>query len=167
MTPIKTAAPRTAPGTNIGHVHLRVADVDRAIAFYSGVLGFDVMQRYGSQAAFLSADGYHHHIGLNSWESRGGTPPPPGHTGLYHTAFLYPTRAALAAAVKRVMQAGVPLTGLADHGVSLALYLDDPDGNGVELYWDKPREEWPVDEKGYLAMYNAPFDLEALLAEAE
>jgi catechol 2,3-dioxygenase len=127
------------PETRVGHVHLKVADLDRAIAFYSGILGFDVTQRYGSQAAFLSAGGYHHHIGLNTWDSLGGTPPPPGHTGLYHSAFLFPNRKALAQVLKRLVAAGYPLTGASDHGVSEALYLDDPDGNGVELYRDRPR----------------------------
>ena len=150
----------------VGHIHLRVADLDRAIAFYSGVLGFDVMQKVGDQAAFLSAGGYHHHIGLNTWESRGGMPPPPGHTGLYHTAFLYPSRAALGAAVRRVIGAGVQITGKADHGVSEAVYFDDPDGNGVELYRDKSQSEWPIDAKGRLAMVNAPLDLEGLIADA-
>ena len=153
-------------GVDIGHVHLKVADVDRALDFYCGVLGFELQQRYGEDAAFVSAGGYHHHIGLNVWESAGGTPPPKGHTGLYHTAFLYPTRADLADAVRRVVAAGVPLTGMADHGVSEAIYLDDPDGNGVELYRDKPREEWPVDAEGRVAMVNARLDLEGLLAEA-
>lgn len=166
MTPIKSADTPTQPQVRIGHVHLRVADLDRALDFYSGVLGFDVMQRYGDQAAFLSAGGYHHHVALNTWDSKGGTPPPLGHTGLYHSAFLYPSRAALGMAVKRVFEAGVKLTGRADHGVSLAVYLDDPDGNGVELYWDKPRDEWPVDDAGHLAMVNAPFDLDQLIAEA-
>lgn len=154
------------PGTVVGHVHLKVADLDRAIGFYAGVLGFEVTQRYGPQAAFLSAGGYHHHIGLNTWESRGGSPPPPGHTGLYHTAFLYPDRAALADALKRVMTAGIPLDGAADHGVSEAIYLRDPDGNGVELYRDRPEAEWPRDDRGNLRMVNAPLDLAALLAEA-
>lgn len=157
----------THPETRIGHVHLKVADLDRAIAFYSGVLGFELQQRYGPGAAFLSAGGYHHHIGLNTWESRGGTPPPPGHTGLYHTAFLYPSRAALADAVRRVTEAGIPLDGAADHGVSEAVYLRDPDGNGVELYRDRPRSDWPRDGDGHLAMINAPLDVAALLAEAE
>ncbi len=157
----------THPETRIGHVHLKVADLDRAIAFYSGVLGFELQQRYGPGAAFLSAGGYHHHIGLNTWESRGGTPPPPGHTGLYHTAFLYPSRAALAEAVRRVTEAGIPLDGAADHGVSEAVYLRDPDGNGVELYRDRPRSDWPRDGDGHLAMINAPLDVAALLAEAE
>jgi catechol 2,3-dioxygenase len=166
MQPLEPAADPTAPGVRIGHVHLKVADLDRAIAFYSGVLGLDVMQRYGPKAAFLSAGGYHHHIGLNVWESAGGTPPPPGHTGLYHTAFLYPDRAALGRAVRRVIAAGVPLTGMADHGVSEAVYLDDPDGNGIELYRDKPRAEWPLDGDGRIAMSNARLDLDALLAAA-
>lgn len=155
-----------APGTRIGHVHLKVADLDRALAFYSGVLGFELMQRYGSQAAFLSAGGYHHHIGLNTWESRGGTPPAPGHTGLYHTAILYPTRADLADALRRLVEAGIQLTGASDHGVSQALYLDDPDGNGVELYWDRPEAEWPRDAEGKLSMVTKRLDLNALLAEA-
>lgn len=154
------------PAARIGHVHLKVADLDRAIAFYSGVLGFELTQRYGPGAAFLSAGGYHHHIGLNTWESQGGTPPPPGHTGLYHTAFLYPDRAQLADALRRVVEAGIPLDGAADHGVSEAIYLTDPDGNGVELYRDKPEEDWPRKPDGTLAMSNAPLDLEALLAEA-
>ncbi|HEX9858497.1 MAG TPA: VOC family protein [Paracoccaceae bacterium] len=152
--------------TRIGHVHLKVADLDRAIAFYSGVLGFEVQQRYGTQAAFLSAGGYHHHIGLNTWESRGATPPPPGHTGLYHTAILFPDRASLGAALKRLIAAGVPLEGASDHGVSEAIYLRDPDGNGVELYRDRPEAEWPRDPQGKLAMVTARLDLDALLAEA-
>jgi catechol 2,3-dioxygenase len=153
------------PATRIGHVHLKVADLDRAIAFYSGVLGFELTQRYGPQAAFLSAGGYHHHIGLNTWESAGGTPPPPGHTGLYHTAFLYPDRASLANALRRVLAAGIPLDGAADHGVSEAIYLRDPDGNGVELYRDRPEAEWPRDRNGQLAMVNSRFDLRRLLDE--
>lgn len=157
----------TPPGSRIGHVHLKVADLDRAIAFYSGVLGFPVTQRYGRQAAFLGADGYHHHIGLNTWDSAGGTLPPPGHTGLYHTAFVYPDRAALAAVVARVLAHGIPLTGAADHGVSEAVYLNDPDGNGVELYRDKPVTAWPRDTDGGLAMCNGPLDLERLLLEAQ
>lgn len=155
-----------APATRIGHVHLKVADLERAIGFYSGVLGFELIQRYGSQAAFLSAGGYHHHIGLNTWESKGGTPPPPGHTGLYHTAFLYPDRAELADALRRVIEAGIPLDGAADHGVSEAIYLRDPDGNGVELYRDRAPEDWPRDAEGTLAMVNAPLDLRKLLSEA-
>lgn len=154
------------PETRIGHVHLKVADLERAIAFYSGVLGFELTQRYGSQAAFLSAGGYHHHIGLNTWESRGGSPPPPGHTGLYHTAILYPDRAALGDALKRLVEAGIPLDGAADHGVSEALYLRDPDGNGVELYRDRPEVEWPRDAEGGLKMVSEPLDLRALLTEA-
>lgn len=153
------------PQTSIGHVHLKVADLDRSIAFYSGVLGFAVTQRYGTQAAFLSAGGYHHHIGLNTWESLGGTPAPRGHTGLYHTALLYPDRAELADALYRVVQAGITIDGAADHGVSEAIYVTDPDGNGVELYRDRPREEWPVDERGNLEMFNAPLDLNKLLRE--
>lgn len=156
----------THPETRVGHVHLRVADLDRAIAFYSGVLGFEVQQRYGAQAAFLGAGGYHHHIGLNTWDSGGGTPPPPGHTGLYHTAFLFPDRAALGAAIRRVMAAGIPLTGAADHGVSEAVYLDDPDGNGVELYRDRPAIDWPRSADGKLAMSNKRLDVAALVAEA-
>jgi catechol 2,3-dioxygenase len=147
----------------IGHVHLKVADLDRALAFYRDVLGFEVTQRYGSQAAFLSAGGYHHHIGLNTWESAGGKPPTPGATGLYHVAILYPTRAELADALRRVSQAGIPLEGASDHGVSEAIYLRDPDNNGVELYWDKPKEQWPRSADGGLAMFTHSLDLEALL----
>jgi catechol 2,3-dioxygenase len=154
------------PATRIGHVHLKVADLDRAITFYAGVLGFQLQQKFGTQAAFLSAGGYHHHLGLNTWESKGGTPPPKGHTGLYHTAFLYPDRAQLADALRRVVAAGIPIEGAADHGVSEAVHLSDPDGNGVELYRDRPEAEWPRDAAGQLAMNNAPLDLEALLAEA-
>lgn len=154
------------PGTRIGHVHLKVADLDRAIGFYSDLLGFALMQRYGTQAAFLSAGGYHHHIGLNTWQSKGGTPPAPGHTGLFHTAFLYPDRAALATVLKRLVEADYPLDGASDHGVSEALYLTDPDGNGVELYRDRPEEDWPRDSNGDLKMVTAPLDLRALLAEA-
>ena len=154
------------PETRVGHVHLKVADLDRAIAFYSDVLGFEVQQRFGTQAAFLSAGGYHHHIGLNTWESKGGSPPPPGHTGLYHTAFLVPDRASLGAAVARVQAAGIALDGAADHGVSEAVYLSDPDGNGVELYRDRPEADWPRDPQGNLRMITARLDLGALLAEA-
>jgi len=162
-----TAAPRNAPPeAHVGHVHLKVADLERAIAFYSGVLGFDLQQRMGDRAAFLGAGGYHHHIGLNTWESLGASAPPPGHTGLYHTAFLYPDRPSLARAVARVLEAGIALEGAADHGVSEAVYLSDPDGNGVELYRDRPREDWPRDAEGGLAMVNARLDLPALLAEA-
>ena len=152
-------------GVRVGHIHLQVADLDRAIAFYSGVLGFEVQQVWHGQAAFLSAGGYHHHIGLNTWDSRGGPSPAPGTTGLYHTAFLFPDRASLGAAIARVVDAGVPLTGAADHGVSEAVYLDDPDGNGVELYRDRPEADWPRDAEGGLAMVNAPLDVAALVAE--
>jgi catechol 2,3-dioxygenase len=150
--------------TKIGHVHLRVANLDRAIAFYNGVLGFEVTLKYGDSAAFLSAGGYHHHIGLNTWESLGGQPPAVGTTGLYHLAILYPTQAALADALKRLIAAKVPLDGASDHGVSEALYLRDPDGNGVELYWDRPREDWPKDAEGNLTMYTRALDLTRLLA---
>lgn len=153
------------PGVRIGHVHLRVANVERALGFWCGVLGFELMQRYGPQAAFVSAGGYHHHIGLNSWESQGGAPPPRGATGLYHVAILYPTRAALADALRRLIAAGIQLDGAADHGVSEALYLRDPDGNGVELYRDRPEAEWPRDRDGNLQMVTEPLDLEDLLAE--
>ncbi len=155
-----------SPAVRIGHVHLKVADLDRALAFYCGVLGFEIMQRFGTQAAFISAGGYHHHIGLNTWESRGGTPPAPGTTGLYHTAILYPDRATLADALRRLIQAGIPLDGAADHGVSEAIYLRDPDQNGVELYRDRPQSEWPHTATGELAMVTHPLDLNALLAEA-
>lgn len=157
--------PPIAAGTRIGHVHLRVADLSRALDFYVGVLGFQLMQQYGDQAAFISAGGYHHHIGLNTWESRGGTPPPPGHTGLFHTAILYPTRAALADALRRLVAAKIPLDGASDHGVSEALYLRDPDGNGVELYWDRPEDQWPRDAQGGLAMVTERLDLNNLLLE--
>jgi len=155
------------PGVRVGHVHLKVADLERAIAFYHGVLGFEVTQRFGSQAAFLSAGGYHHHIGLNTWESAGGRPPAPGTTGLYHVAFLYPTRRELSDALARVLRAGVELDGAADHGVSEALYLRDPDGNGVELYWDRPQSAWPRTAQGELAMYTRPLDLDGLLSASE
>jgi catechol 2,3-dioxygenase len=154
------------PATRIGHVHLKVADLERALAFYVGVLGFELKQRYGSQAAFVAAGGYHHHIGLNTWESKGGLPPPHGTTGLYHTAILYPTRAALADALKRVMEAEIPVDGASDHGVSQALYLRDPDGNGVELYWDRDEADWPRDSEGNLAMVTRPLDLADLLRVA-
>ncbi len=153
------------PATRIGHVHLKVADLDRALAFYSGVLGFELQYRRPG-AAFLSAGGYHHHIALNTWASAGGTPPPAGHTGLFHAAILYPDRAALARAVRSVRAAGHPLTGASDHGVSEAVYLDDPDGNGLELYRDRPRPEWPRDAQGGIEMWTRRLDLEALLAEA-
>ena len=150
------------PATRIGHVHLKVADLERAIAFYRDVLGFEVTQRYGTQAAFLSAGGYHHHIGLNTWESKGGSPPPGGTTGLYHVAILYPTRAALADALRRVLAAGIPIDGASDHGVSEAIYLRDPDGNGVELYRDRAPEDWPRKADGALAMTTQALDLAAL-----
>jgi catechol 2,3-dioxygenase len=153
------------PGTRIGHVHLKVADLDRALSFYCGVLGFELTQRYGSQAAFVSAGGYHHHIGLNTWESKGGRPPPPGTTGLFHLAILYPTRAALADALRRLIEAKIPLEGASDHGVSEALYLRDPDGNGVELYCDRKEADWPRTTSGELNMGTEPLDLGNLLRE--
>ena len=155
------------PAVRIGHVHLKVADLERALGFWHGALGFDVVQRLGNQAVFLSAGGYHHHIGLNTWESEGGQPPAPGTTGLYHVALLYPTRAALGTALKRLLAAGISLDGAADHGVSEALYLHDPDHNGVELYWDRPESAWPRTSTGALAMSTNPLDLVALLKEAE
>ena len=155
------------PGVRIGHVHLKVADLERSIRFYRDILGFELMQRMGDSAAFLSAGGYHHHLGLNTWESRGGAPPPRGTTGLYHHAILYPNRRALADAVRRLADAGHPLTGASDHGVSEAIYLDDPDGNGVELYRDRPQEEWPRDAEGNLRMILDPLDMEGLMAELE
>ncbi len=158
--------PAIHPGVRLGHVHLKVANLERALAFYRDVLGFEVTLRMGSQAAFLSAGGYHHHIGLNTWESAGGSPPPPGATGLYHTAILYPTRPLLGDALRRVLAANIPLDGAADHGVSEALYLRDPDENGVELYWDRPAEEWPRQPDGSLAMFTRPLDLNALLKAA-
>ena len=154
------------PRVRIGHVHLKVADLERAIGFYRDVLGFDVMQRFGRNAAFLSAGGYHHHIGLNTWESAGGSPPPQRATGLYHVAILYPTRAALGGALRRILDANVPLEGAADHGVSEAIYLRDPDDNGIEIYWDKPQSEWPRTADGGLAMVTHPLDLGALLKES-
>ena len=150
-------------GVRIGHVHLKVADLERALKFYCGVLGFELQQKFGTQAAFISAGGYHHHIGLNTWESAGGSPPPPRSTGLYHVAILYPTRALLADAVRRVLAAGVELDGAADHGVSEAIYLRDPDGNGVELYRDRPESEWPRTPNGELTMFTRQLDLAALL----
>ncbi|MCF3935739.1 VOC family protein [Acuticoccus sp. M5D2P5] len=153
-------------GVRIGHVHLKVADLERSIDFYCGILGFELMQRYGDQAAFLSAGGYHHHIGLNTWDSKGGSPPARGTTGLFHVAIVYPTRAALGDALRRLTAANVPLDGASDHGVSEALYLRDPDQNGVELYWDRPREAWPVDADGSVAMGNQRLDLRDLLAAA-
>ena len=157
--------PSIDAGVRIGHVHLKVADLDRSLAFYCGVLGFQLMQRFGSQAAFVSAGGYHHHIGLNTWESLGGKPPAPGTTGLYHLAILYPTRALLADALRRIRNAGIPLEGASDHGVSEALYLRDLDENGVELYWDRPREQWPRSPEGGIAMFTRSLDLASLLAE--
>ena len=154
------------PDVRIGHVHLKVADLERSLGFYRDVLGFELTQRFGQQAAFLSAGGYHHHIGLNTWESQGGSPPPRGATGLYHVAIVYPTRAELAGALHRLNQAGIPLEGASDHGVSEALYLRDPDGNGVELYWDRPRDQWPRTGAGELAMVTEPLDLRDLLKEA-
>jgi catechol 2,3-dioxygenase len=158
------ATPPIDPGVRIGHVHLKVADIERALAFYSGVLGFELVMRYGTGAAFIAAGAYHHHIALNTWESLGGSPPAPGTTGLYHLAILYPTRALLADALRRVQAAGIPLDGASDHGVSEALYLRDPDDNGVELYWDRPRDQWPVDATGKLTMFTRPLDVRGLLA---
>ena len=152
------------PDVRIGHVHLKVADLDRALRFYRDVLGFELTQRYGKEAAFLSAGGYHHHIGLNTWESEGGSPPPSNSTGLYHLAIAYPTRTELADALRRLKRAGIPLEGASDHGVSEALYLRDPDGNGVELYWDRPREQWPRTSTGDLAMVTEPLNLDELLS---
>lgn len=153
------------PGVRIGHVHLKVADIERSLAFYVGILGFELQTRYGKQAAFFSAGGYHHHFGINTWESRGGHAPAQGTTGLYHVAILYPTRAALADALRRLIAAGVSLDGASDHGVSQALYLRDPDGNGLELYWDRPQSEWPKNPDGSLAMSTEWLDLEDLLNE--
>jgi catechol 2,3-dioxygenase len=153
------------PRVDVGHVHLKVADLERAIAFYRDVLGFEVTQRMGEEAAFLSAGGYHHHIGLNTWESRGGSPPAPGSTGLYHLALRYPDRAALADALDRLVRAGIELDGAADHGVSEALYLHDPDGNGIELYWDRPRSDWPRDAEGRLSMHTRRLDVATLTKE--
>ncbi len=155
------------PRVRIGHVHLKVADLERALKFYCGVLGFELMQRFGSQAAFISAGGYHHHIGLNTWESKGGSPPLPGTTGLYHVAILYPTRALLADALRRLVAADIELDGAADHGVSEALYLRDPDGNGVELYWDRPQSDWPHTSGGELAMFTRALDLNGLMTAKE
>jgi catechol 2,3-dioxygenase len=155
------------PRVDIGHVHLKVADIERSLGFYCGVLGFELQQRFGDEAAFVSAGGYHHHIGLNTWESKGGPPPPRGTTGLFHVAIRYPDRATLGDALRRLGDAGIGLDGATDHGVSEALYLRDPDGNGIELYRDRPAEEWPRTDDGSLAMFNAPLDLQALLAEAK
>jgi len=159
------ANPPIDAGVRVGHTHLKVADLERALGFWHGVLGFEITQRMGRQAAFLSAGGYHHHIGLNTWESAGGSPPPANATGLYHVAILYPTRALLADALRRVLAAGMELDGAADHGVSEALYLRDPDGNGVELYWDRPQEQWPRSADGGVAMFTRALDLDSLLAE--
>ena len=164
---MKSSEKPVAAGTRIGHVHLKVADLDRALAFYCGVLGFELTQRYGDQAAFISAGGYHHHIGLNTWESFGGSPPARGSTGLYHLAILYPTRRDLADALQRLKDNGIELDGASDHGVSEALYLRDPDQNGVELYWDRDPSEWPRDKKGELAMYSRSLDLSGLLGELD
>ena len=153
------------PRVTVGHVHLKVANLERALGFYRDVLGFELTQRFGAQAAFLSAGGYHHHLGLNTWESEAGSPPPPGTTGLYHVAILYPTRALLADALRRVIAAGMELAGAADHGVSEALYLHDPDNNGVELYWDRPKEQWPRNTDGNLAMFTRALDLDDLLQQ--
>jgi catechol 2,3-dioxygenase len=161
------AAQPIDPGVRVGHVHLKVADIERALGFYCGVLGFELQQRWRDEAAFISAGGYHHHIGLNTWYSRGGPPPPANTTGLFHTAILYPTRRLLADALRRVQAAGIPLTGASDHGVSEALYLDDPDHNGVELYWDRPPEQWPRGEDGGIQMFTAPLDLNDLMAELQ
>ena len=166
MTP-DTTSPAIDPRMRIGHVHLKVADLERSLRFYCDVLGFELTQRYGTQAAFVSAGGYHHHLGLNTWESLGGSPPPLGTTGLYHTAILYPTRSALAVALRRVMDASVQLDGAADHGVSEALYLRDPDENGVELYWDRPEQAWPRTPAGELAMFTRRLDLDDLLSEVQ
>jgi catechol 2,3-dioxygenase len=155
------------PEVRIGHVHLKVADLERSLGFYCGVLGFQLMQRFGAQAAFISAGGYHHHIGLNTWESLGGSPPPAGCTGLYHLAILYPTRAELGDALVRLVRGSVPLEGASDHGVSEALYLRDPDSNGVELYWDRPKELWPRGPDGSVAMFTRRLDLEELLKETK
>ncbi len=172
MSPLRPAEPALTsrpidPAVRIGHVHLKVSNLERAIAFYCGVLGFELMQRYGEEAAFVAAGGYHHHIGLNTWQSRGGSPPPRGTTGLYHLAILYPTRAALADALRRLLAAGIPLDGASDHGVSEALYLRDPDDNGLELYRDRPAEEWPRTPDGRLAMVTRRLDLDDLLREPE
>ncbi|MEO7098122.1 MAG: VOC family protein [Luteolibacter sp.] len=162
---MQESTPSIDPGVRVGHVHLKVADLERALQFYHGVLGFEITQRFGNSAAFLSAGGYHHHIALNTWESLGGKPPAAGTTGLYHLALLYPTRATLGDALRRLRTAGIPLEGAADHGVSEAIYLRDPDGNGVELYRDRPPEEWPREADGTLAMVSDPLNLQRLLSE--
>src|SRR6478672_1801357 len=163
--PSSLTATRIQPGVRIGHVHLKVADLDRALGFYQDLLGFELMQRYGSEAAFISAGGYHHHIGLNTWYSKGAQPAPVHAAGLFHTAILYPTRRDLAEVLQRLIDAKYPLTGASDHGVSEALYLNDPDHNGVELYWDRPKDRWPLNDDGTLNMYTKPLDIEALLRE--
>ena len=162
---LRAGSPPIDSSVRVGHNHLKVSDLDRMLAFYRDILGFEVTQRHGAQAAFLSAGGYHHHIGLNTWQSAGGEPPAPGTTGLYHIAFVYPSRAALAGALRRLQAADIPLEGAADHGASEELYLCDPDDNGVELYWDRPRDQWPRAADGRLAMYTHPLDLDDLLAE--
>jgi catechol 2,3-dioxygenase len=154
------------PGTRIGHVHLKVSDLDKALSFYKDLLGFEITQRYGDSAVFIAAGGYHHHIGLNTWYSKNAPHPPARSTGLFHTAILYPTRKDLAIALKRLIDAKYPLTGASDHGVSEAIYLDDPDGNGVELYWDRPKEQWPLDSDGHLEMFTEPLDVAGLMAES-
>jgi catechol 2,3-dioxygenase len=164
---VEPPQPSIDPGVDIGHVHLKVADIDRSLAFYCGALGFELMARMGSEAAFISAGGYHHHIGLNTWESAGGSPPPPGTTGIYHVAIRYPTRRALAEALRRLDNVGVALSGASDHGVSEALYLKDPDGIGLELYWDRPEERWPRSPDGGVAMFSAPLDIGDLRRELE
>jgi catechol 2,3-dioxygenase len=160
-------SPPIDPGVDIGHVHLKVSDLDRSLDFYGGVLGFELQQRMGNEAAFISAGGYHHHIGLNTWTSAGGSPPPPGTTGLFHFAIRYPTRRALAEALRRLGEAGVPLGGASDHGVSEALYLNDPDGIGIELYWDRPKDQWPRHPDGSVEIFTRPLDLRSLMAELE
>ena len=167
LIPMEKSARPIAAGTRIGHVHLKVADLTRSLGFYCAVLGFELMQRYGDQAAFISAGGYHHHIGLNTWESKGGSPPAAGTTGLYHTAILYPTRKLLADALQRLIAARIPLEGASDHGVSEAIYLRDPDDNGVELYWDRPKDQWPQKADGALEMFTRPLDLHDVLAELD
>jgi catechol 2,3-dioxygenase len=163
----QTSKARLPDGTHIGHVHLKVADIDRAVHFYCDILGFDLIERIGDQVAFVSAGGYHHHLGLNTWESRGGTPPPPGHTGLYHHAIVLPARKDLATVVKRVMDSGWPLTGASDHLTHEAIYLDDPDGNGIELYWDRPKEQWPRKQDGSITLIGGhALNLGNLLSEA-
>jgi catechol 2,3-dioxygenase len=164
MSPKITSTPIDSR-VDIGHVHLKVANIERSLAFYCGVLGFELIQRMGDSAAFISAGGYHHHIGLNTWTSKGGSPPPRGSTGLFHVAIRYPDRATLADALRRLVTAGIPLDGASDHGVSEALYLHDPDQNGIELYWDRPTDQWPRTEDGQLAMVSEPLDLDALLGE--